>query len=218
MSELFVDYTACIISGGTGIRKSARAAADCYSPESSYFDELFSREGAAFEEGAAGFLLLDSLLQKNRISRDELILSRSESGRPLASSPDLDFSISHSEGCAMCCIAVGANASVGCDLQRIRDYDTEKMSELAMTFMSDEELAAFYYAPDKSADFFAAWTHREAFVKRSGGSIFDSLRDADLSGESFADGIITVCGNRYYYSIDTAADAVAAAENEVEKA
>lgn len=183
-----------------------------------------------FADSACGFLLLDSLLQKHRIERAELSIALNESGRPRTNRADLDFSISHSEGCAMCAVAVGEGANVGIDVQRERPYSLEKMTELARTFMNDEEFARFgepaaavkpilkaiplsHSDKDietfiaKNREFYTAWTRRESYAKRIGSDIFDNLKTADIADEHYLDGVISSCGERYYFSICAPAEA-----------
>ena len=198
-----IDFSSTIVTEGVGIRNRVEDARMFYSSEcEEYFERLLGRKGEAFCESSAGFLLLDGLLQKNKIDRLELVISVDKNGRPHTNRSDVDFSISHSEGCAVCVLAIGENAKVGVDVQRARDYSPEKMTELAKTFMSDEELAAFYYSRKQSKDFYTSWTHREAYAKRVGSDIFENLKNADLRGEDFKDGIITCCGKQYFYSIN----------------
>ncbi len=218
MSDISIDFSACIVTGGEGLRVRAEEAAGCYSPQSGYFDGLFEKEGAAFEESACGFLLLDSMIQSRRLDRSSIRLERAEGGRPFAAYYGLDFSISHSGGCAFCAMAYGKDAKagvIGADIQREREYSDEKMSELAMAFMSEEELDAFRRSADKRAEFFTAWTRREAYTKRLGGGIFDHLGDSVQLGAAFRGGVISCCGAKYYYCIDTAAEVTAADEENI---
>ena len=203
MTNNVIDFTASIVTGGSVLRARIENAAAFYNGGSrGYFEDILSKRGNAFCDSACGFLLLDSLLQKNRIDRSELVISLDERGRPHTNRSDLDFSISHSEGCAVCVIEIGEGANIGVDVQRERPYSGVKMDELAKAFMTDSELAEFRNSEHKPADFFTAWTRRESYVKRIGSDIFDNLKCADLSGESFREGIITACGSRYYYSIN----------------
>lgn len=213
MNNVIIDFTACIVTGGSGLRERLAEAEASYAPESrtGYFSELESKTGRAFAESACGFLLLDSLLQKHRFNRRELVLSRREGERPcFAGRTDLDFSISHSDGCAFCCLEIGEGARIGGDIEHDKRYDESHLSELAMIFMDEEEQAAFYYADDKRKEFYTAWTRREAYIKRTGGNVFDNLLSekaretgALIRGEQFIDGVICACGERYYYSINS---------------
>lgn len=200
---MIIDFSASIVTGGSVLRARIENAAAFYNDGCrGYFEDILSKRSNAFCDSACGFLLLDSLLQKNRIDRSGFVITLDERGRPHTDRPDLDFSISHSEGCAMCVIEIGEGANIGVDVQRERPYSDAKMDELAKAFMTDSELAEFRDSEHKPAEFFTAWTRRESYVKRIGSDIFDNLKCADLSAESFREGVITACGRRYYYSIN----------------
>ncbi len=201
-----IDLASCIVTGGSFLRLRVENAMENYHAASvDYFEMILSKRKEAFCDSACGFLLLDSLLQKNKIARSELIITVDEHNRPHVSVQGLDFSISHSEGCAICALAIGNSTEdviIGCDVQRIRDYSPEKMSELSKAFMNDDELEEFKRSNHDPERFFTAWTHREAYVKRAGSDIFDTLKTANLNGEFFIDGEIYLCGERYRYSIN----------------
>lgn len=203
MMHNMIDLSASIVTGGSGLIRRVESAAAFYGDGcGGYFNDIMLKRGGAFCDSACGFLLLDSLLQKNKIDRSELAITLDVNGRPRTNRGDLDFSVSHSEGCAMCVIEIGEGANIGVDVQRERPYSAEKMDELARTFMTERELAEFRGSEHKASDFFTAWTRREAYVKRIGADIFDNLKCGEIAGESFREGIITACGRRYYYSIN----------------
>lgn len=199
MAELTYDFSACIVSGGSELLKRVETLRGEYSPMcGEYFDYItgkYARHIEAFRESTCGVILLDNLLKKHGIDRMSLAIARNSDGRPcVINRNDLDFSVSHSEGAALCCIATGADASVGADIQFARNYSRERMEELARTFMSQSELNGFLRSSTRADDFFRAWTKRESYYKRCGHD------DVPAPG-SFAGGIITSCGKRYYYSI-----------------
>lgn len=200
-----IDFSACFVTDGSALRPFIESARENYNPVcESYFNELLSKKNEAFCESACGFMLLDGLLVKNKINRAELIIAHDEKNRPLVIDDSIDFSISHSEGCAFCVLALAENgekAEVGCDVQYARDYSPEKMTELAKAFMNDEELSAFFAADDKTAEFFGCWTRREAYIKRAGLDIFGSFKNADLSDGRFIGGVIRASGRNYYYNV-----------------
>lgn len=197
-----INFTASLVTGG-GMRSRIEELREFYSPQcAAYFEQIQSKRKGAFCDSASAFMLLDSLLQKNGIDRYETAILLDDFGRPYIDDPALDFSVSHSEGCAICVLAMGEGAAVGCDVQRMRRYPDERLAELAGTFMTAAELAEFEKAEDKPTFFFSKWTRREAYVKRVGSDIFDNLKTADLGGEYFRDGIITACGERYFFSIN----------------
>lgn len=201
-----IDFASCIVTGGNFMRQRVESAMENYGAGSvDYFQTIFAKRNEAFCDSACGFLLLDGLLQKNKIDRAELVITVDERNRPHVSAENLDFSISHSEGCALCALAMGngtEDVTIGCDVQRERDYSQEKMRELSRAFMNEKELSDFERSGFDADRFFTAWTHREAYVKRAGSDIFDALKTADLSGEYFLDGVIYVCGEKYRYSIN----------------
>lgn len=216
---MVIDFSASVVTGN-GVRARIESARTLYSEGcKAYFDDILSRRGKVFADSACGFLLLDSLLQKHKIDRAELSITLGKDGRPRTNRADLDFSVSHSEGCAMCVVAIGEGANVGVDVQRERPYSLEKMVELARTFMNEEEFGVFSkpiarksipmnsYDKDmedfiqKNREFYTAWTRRESYTKRIGSDIFDNLKTAKIDGEHYRDGVISACGERYYYSI-----------------
>lgn len=232
---MIIDFSASIVTAG-GLRNRIEGLRGLYSELCGpYFDDILCKRGKAFADSACGFLLLDSLLQKHKINRAELVITLEENGRPRTNRRDLDFSVSHSEGCAMCAIAIGATgegANVGIDVQRERPYSLEKMTELARTFMTAAEfekftaplspnhpIPLFGYNRDmdeyirKSREFYTAWTRRESYAKRIGSDIFDNLKTAKIQSEFYRDGIITACGERYYYSVCAPREALENLEN-----
>lgn len=206
MAELRVDYSACVVAG-TALRDSINATRMYYSELcEEYFDSLLAKPvkpGGGFTESACAFLLLDGLLQKNGVERSGLVISRDPEGRPrIINRTDIDFSISHSEGAAFCCLAVGENASVGADIQRVRNYSREYMEQLARTFMSKSRLESFLICSDRERYFYTAWTEREAVYKRCG--VYPGLtaeNDGTPAQGITRRGIITACGSRYHYCI-----------------
>lgn len=199
MAELKIDFSACIVSGGSELLGQIEALRSEYSPMcGEYFDYITGKSGRhmdAFVESACGFLLLDNLLKKNGVDRSAIAIARNSDGRPcVINRNDLDFSVSHSEGAAFCCVAAGADAAVGADIQFARTYSRERMEELAKTFMSQSELNSFLRSSARTDEFFQAWTRRESHYKRCG-------HDYALAPGSFLNGIISSCGKQYYYSI-----------------
>lgn len=198
-----IDFTASFVTDG-GLRRRVEELREFYDPQcAGYFEQILSKRKEAFCDSASAFMLLDSLLQKNGIDRYKTAILLDDNGRPYIDDSELDFSVSHSEGCAICVLAMGEGAAVGCDVQRARQYSEEKLAELAQAFMTADELSEFGKAADRSAFFFTKWTRREAYVKRVCLDIFDNLKTADLSGEYFRDGVITACGERYFFSVNT---------------
>lgn len=207
MAELSVDFSACVVSGKVALRSRIQAAAAQYSSMcGEYFDYLLAkngRSGKAFSESASAFLLLDNLLTKNGVERSGLVIARNSEGRPcVINRSDVDFSVSHSEGVAFCCLALGENVAVGGDIQRVRNYSNEYLEQLARAFMSKSQLDEFLICSDRTRYFYTAWTQREAEYKRCGS--YPGLtgeKDGEPAQGGLRTGVITACGSRYYYSI-----------------
>jgi len=88
-------------------------------------------------------------------------------GKPrLISQDSIHFSLSHSQGQALCAVAFGRD--VGIDLERIRPM--AQMEAIVRRHFSSPEQAAFDRAPEDSRPglFFALWTRKEAYVKARG--------------------------------------------------
>lgn len=148
---MVIDFTASIVTTG-GIRARIENARVDYSAECrGYFDYLLGKSEKAFSESACGFLLLDSLLAKHGIDRANLVISVDENGRPQILRDDVDFSISHSDGCVMCAIALGENACVRCDLRRADGEiaecgnSSEKIREGIITAVGNRYYYVIYY-------------------------------------------------------------------------
>lgn len=199
-----IDFSACAAAGRDALRSRIEEARSYYSPMSSeYFDGILAKEGNRLSESSCGFLLLDGLLQKNRIDRSGLVISRNGDGRPsVINRRDIDFSISHSEGAVCCALILGEDARIGCDIQRARKYSPEKMSELAEIFMCAKDYMDFLKTNDERL-FYTIWSRREAYIKANGGDVFGNLRDISFWSGNFSTKVISLFGERYYYSICT---------------
>lgn len=200
--DKLVDFASCIAAGGEGLLPRIEQAKACYSPMcEEYFRRLTAKSGRAFTESACGFLLLDNLLIKNSIDRSSLIISRNSDGRPcVINRNDIDFSISHSDGGVICCLMLGADAKIGCDIQCVREYSNEKNASLAEIFMPAKDFTEYLKTYSEQL-FYTVWTRREAFIKHSGGDVFADLRDINFHADGYRTGVIHSCGKKYYYSI-----------------
>lgn len=210
MAELKYDFTACIVSGGSELLTRINSARAEYSGMSGdYLDYISGKYGKpTFTQSACGFVLLDNLLKKNGVDRRSLEIVRNPSGRPcVINRQDVDISVSHSEGAALVCLALGPDAEVGVDIQRVRNYTNEHMERLARSFMDEAELTGFLISKERERYFYTAWTRREALYKRSGSyhGLNGKPETIRIHGE-FITGTITACGNLYYYSISLPED------------
>ena len=197
-----IDFSACITAGGDNLRPRIEEIRKLYSEMSEeYFSYILSKEGNKLSESACGVILLDNLLSKHGIEKSSLVISRNADGRPcIINRRDIDFSISHSEGAAICCLSLGTDTAVGCDIQRVRTYSEEKMLSLAKIFMGGNDLSVFSEKTDEKT-FYTLWTRREAYIKAKGGDVFSDLRGVSFDSDNYRTGLINAIGNQYYYSI-----------------
>jgi phosphopantetheinyl transferase/predicted nucleotidyltransferase len=94
-------------------------------------------------------------------------------GKPrLLDHPDVDVSVSHAgEHVA---VALARGPRIGVDVERIRDVDVD---ELARSAFSSDEAAGLAALPaaDRTAAFYALWTHKESIAKALGTGITDDF-------------------------------------------
>ena len=98
----------------------------------------------------------------------ELQLAVQEHGKPCltASTPRLDFNLSHSGSLLL--LAVAANRDVGIDLEQIRhDTPFPEMARLAFSPQEQHELFDLPEHRQRNA-FYRCWTRKEAFLKACG--------------------------------------------------
>lgn len=127
---------------------------------------------------AVGLLLKKACADFGIPGADEHV-SLGENGKPyLINSPDVQFNLSHSEGRAMCIMSRGADALVGCDVEKIKG----DRGELAERFFMPEEAAwikSFPDEPRRNEAFYRLWTLKECYMKVTGRGL--SLSPGDFS-------------------------------------
>ncbi len=99
--------------------------------------------------------------------------------------PSYDFSLSHTEGAVLCCIAEGEKeGKVGCDIEGI----TAPPWEIMPRIFHPEEIAyiqkmgpmASGSEKGQEQGFFEIWTRKEAYVKQLGTGLTDHLNRLNL--------------------------------------
>jgi len=113
------------------------------------------------------------------MSADQVPIERDSLGKPIVRKSPLVFSISHSEGLAVCAVAVGGR--LGVDIEAIRPMPDAVA--LARGNFSASEIAEFLAVPEdlRSQVFLTAWTRKEAFVKATGEGLGRPLDSFDVS-------------------------------------
>lgn len=131
-------------------------------------------------------------LAKKQLSADcDLEISADENGKPyFKKHPDFHFNISHSEDI----IAVAmSSAPVGVDIEKLRDVNP-KIAERHFTEKEKSYVKT-------NADFFYVWTRKEAYLKKTGVGLRQSLssfcvlEDNNIKTFIMKDCIVSVCGD-----------------------
>jgi 4'-phosphopantetheinyl transferase len=98
---------------------------------------------------------------------EEIILRRTDKGKPYAEGLDIAFSVSHSEDMVICAVGKG---KIGADVEHIRHIN-RNVSRFACTDSDKEFVFSSEYGWENR--FFELWTAKEAYVKSLGTGISD---------------------------------------------
>ncbi len=134
--------------------------------------EAWSRmRDAQARESMAGMFLLQTALADHGIDPAGITVLRELSGRPYLIGTEADFSISHSEGVAVCAVDFGADAvrlRLGVDVETQNgERNVSSMLRIARRWFSAGELQMLEATPTEDV-FLQIWTGKEAVIKRSG--------------------------------------------------
>ena len=147
-------------------------------------DERARAERLAFEGDrrcfvAARGLLRELLGQHLDTPPGALRFSYGSRGKPFLEGQTLRFNLSHAHGRAAYAFAVGRE--VGIDLERIREV--ERMARIAARVFptADADAVAAASGEKQAAEFFRAWTRREAYGKATG----EGLASGSTPGEGW---------------------------------
>jgi len=135
------------------------------------------------EDGRHRSLMASYLVQKllEEMGRETVVLENAEDGRPYLKGCDLFVSISHSHEGVICAIS---EDTIGIDIERIRPVRvgliqyvcTEREREYVLSGWTD--IGKEMVEGPVAQRFFAVWTAKEAYFKKSGSGITD-IRSID---------------------------------------
>jgi len=126
---------------------------------------------------ARGFLR-HVLARYLRVSPERICFRYTPHGKPMlapiSASAEVRFSLCHSQGLALCAVAL--ERDVGVDLERVRFDCAAK--EIATRFFSAQEQAAILSLPEpaRTVTFFRYWTVKEACLKATGLGLWSGLQ------------------------------------------
>jgi 4'-phosphopantetheinyl transferase len=105
----------------------------------------------------------------------DIELKTGPAGKPyLSGGPGCEFNISHTRNAVAAALSDGP---VGVDVEGLRDID----AALAERVFSDNELALFRGAEDRTVCFFDIWTKKEALLKYGGQGLSGDLKACDVT-------------------------------------
>lgn len=110
-------------------------------------------------------------------SAEELVFGTKKSGKPFCKNADIQFSISHSGGYAVCAVS---DVPIGIDIQTVSPYN----AKTARKVCSAGEFKEIEISGDKAREFTKIWTKKEAVLKRDEKGIFSSHIKTCLLGET----------------------------------
>ena len=120
---------------------------------------------------AAHHLCRSSISEFCGIPETDIILARTESGKPYAVGLPVHFSVSHSGDYAVC--AVSEN-EIGIDIERIREINPN----VARRFSSENEIE---YISSNENGLFEIWTLKEAYFKCIGTGLGTDIKSVSFS-------------------------------------
>ena len=162
------------------------------------------KKGRARIESLLGYGLLRELLG-NEFSPARL--RKEANGRPYLEESTVDFSISHTEGMAVCAVEKGVEAPrIGVDAETLRGRTRAETERIAARWFTEAERKKFSQTPSEET-FLSIWTAKEAMAKFIGTGLcgigkletaVEPVRTPDgtpvvLSEERIGDTVLTVC-------------------------
>lgn len=169
-----------------------------------YIDDILQKKHrSSAYRSLVGLRLLSELISEMNITP---ALRRTKFGRPyFADTPDIDFSISHSDSLVVCalCVSKESTPRVGIDCEDIYGKDP---LPLASRFFTEDEFLKILEASDKALAFTELWTKKEAYLKYLGSGLSTPLNTFDVSNlplcfktERRDSCIITLCAQASLY-------------------
>jgi 4'-phosphopantetheinyl transferase len=154
-----------------------------------HFEEISKRKNAP--ESLFAYMMLAKMLGNAGCDPSTLTLNRSDMGKPYFEASVCKFSISHSEGYAVC--ALSDEGEIGVDIEA-KPITAEKAQNLAKRYFTENEIDRVMHDAD---EFRKIWTEKEAKSKFFGISLAKILENEKKG--TFVSGI--VCHHFEYVNI-----------------
>ncbi|MBO5287378.1 MAG: 4'-phosphopantetheinyl transferase superfamily protein [Clostridia bacterium] len=127
-----------------------------------YSGETDLKAKRMIEHNTAHALLNKMLLDFNISSP---VFLKNENGKPYIEGEDVHFSISHTEGLALCVVA---DSPVGVDAELITGRDREYIEKFANRYFVENEIKMLAESDFCEVVFLQIWTGKEATIKKHG--------------------------------------------------
>ena len=145
------------------------------------------RREARAEQSALAHRLLDDVLK--RLGLTPVPLLKTKEGRPYFKDlPLVDFSLSHTDGLAVCALWQVEQAPlprVGVDAERLSSFDSAKIEAFANRFFAPCECRFVLSAKDRRAAFTRVFVQKEAYAKYRGEGLGAHLSQTDTCVPNF---------------------------------
>ena len=115
------------------------------------------------------YLVRNAVFEEFGVNQADLIIRRTENGKPFCENAPIHFSIGHSKDLVVCGIH---NFPIGVDVEFIRPLDL-RITRFACTEKDLDFINCGEDQKEKELRFFRLWTAKEAFIKFHGGILAD---------------------------------------------
>ena len=127
-------------------------------------------------EKIARDMLFDYMMKCENINSEVAV---NEYGKPYFKNSKYHFSISHSDGKVIIALS---NKEVGIDIQKLSNYDEERIERLARRIYNDNDYD--YFNNDDNTTFTQIWTIKEAYLKYIGYGLIKNIHDVIVEYKS----------------------------------
>ncbi len=119
----------------------------------------------------------------SKISAQNEPIEVRDCGKPyLPNRCDISFNISHSGELVLGVLLTENKGEIGCDIEKIeRDCRCDRKNRIMKRAFSENECSAVQASDDPTAEFYAVWTKKEAYLKYTGKGITVPLASVDTS-------------------------------------
>ena len=143
------------------------------------YDENLSLKERRLLEHNIAYSLLDTMLSEH-FDISSPTICRNENGKPYINKQGVHFSLSHTNGLAVCAVA---DTPIGVDCEKIVERGLDDKKRFASRYFTENEIEFLKNSQYSDLDFFKAWTGKEAVIKKLGGNM-SLVKKIDITQEN----------------------------------